>query len=121
MKTFKKIFKPLTLKEIGKKVTSQIIECLKNGTIPWKSGLLGQASSMVNCNGVAYRGVNQWLTISKAILEGYKSNRWITFNQCRKEGGSIVKGSKVYLLLNGYLNIDLTKIVLLVVVMLKKN
>ena len=94
MKTFKKIFKPLTLKEIGKKVTSQIIECLKNGTIPWKSGLLGQASSMVNCNGVAYRGVNQWLTISKAILEGYKSNRWITFNQCRKEGGSIVKGSK---------------------------
>jgi antirestriction protein ArdC len=42
----------------------------------------------------AYKGLNQMLLSMIAVNKGYAKNSWLTFNQVRELGGSVLKGEK---------------------------
>ena len=83
-----------TIKDITKKVSSGIIECLEQGTIPWESGFTSQYGLPISYEGKPYQSMNRWILLAQMILKGYDSNQWITFNRCRKEEGHVLKGQK---------------------------
>jgi len=41
-----------------------------------------------------YRGGNRWSLVLQQLVNGYSSNRWLTFNQARELGLMVTKGSK---------------------------
>lgn len=84
----------MNTKEITKKVTEGILECLKKGVAVWSSPVMSALGMPEKFDGGFYKGLNTWILNSQTILKGYDSNKWITFNRCRKEGGHILKGSK---------------------------
>lgn len=98
MKTYNKKFKkytPLTIDAISKNVTSLVINCLKEGTIPWQSGMLNQNTVQISMlTDKPYEGLNQWILYLSAILNKYRANQWITFLECKKRGGHVLKGQK---------------------------
>jgi antirestriction protein ArdC len=70
-------------------ITSKIVEALESGVVPWQKPW----TTAMPCNLISqkdYRGINVWLT----GMQGFPSKYWLTFNQCAKLGGRIVKGSK---------------------------
>lgn len=88
-------------KEIAQKVCDRILEEIaKNGFLPWvkpwgKQNAVKVVDGFVeitlspaawNRNGVQYKGVNTYLPVGE----------YITFAQCKKEGGSVKKGAKGY-------------------------
>ena len=78
---------------IGEKVTTRMITLLEEGTVPWKRPWSvggGDLSPRNPVTGTVYRGRN-WLLLS---LMGWDSPYFVTYNQARCAGGSVVKGSK---------------------------
>lgn len=72
-------------------ITDRIVEALENGVVPWQkpwSGGNGIARNLISKK--AYQGVNVIMT----GLQAFDSEYWLTFNQCKKLGGNIIKGSK---------------------------
>lgn len=72
-------------------ITNRIIEELEKGVIPWQkpwSGGTGNAKNLISKK--PYQGINQIMT----SLQAFESEYWLTFNQCKKLGGSVKKGSK---------------------------
>jgi antirestriction protein ArdC len=70
-------------------VTSQIIESLESGVVPWRKPW----SSAMPCNLVsqkAYRGMNVFMLATA----GFESKYWLTLNQANSLGGRIKAGSK---------------------------
>lgn len=67
-------------------VTDRIIEELEKGIVPWKKPWVGAEGAVSHVTGKAYSLLNQ-------LLLG-KSGEWLTFNQVKKEGGSVKKGEK---------------------------
>jgi len=69
-------------------VTDRIIELLEKGTVPWqqpwKNGLLPM--NLVSKR--PYKGINVWLLSSM----NYENNVWVTFEQLKKLGGSVLRG-----------------------------
>jgi len=70
--------------KVYKIITDKIIGRLKEGNISWKKGWIGQKINYVSRN--SYSGVNLLL------LE--KPGEYLTFNQAKKLGGHVKKGSK---------------------------
>jgi len=70
--------------KVYKIITDKIISRLKEGNISWKKGWIGQKINYVSRN--SYSGVNLLL------LE--KPGEYLTFNQAKKLGGHVKKGSK---------------------------
>lgn len=68
-------------------VTNRIIAELDKGIIPWHKPWTGTAGAWSRSTGRAYSLLNQWLM---------PAGEYATFNQIKKEGGKIVKGSKGY-------------------------
>ena len=72
-----------------RKVTNEIIDRLRCGTIPWrqtwKSGLPTNAVSHR-----PYRGINVWLLSQHE----YQSNLWLTYNQARQLDGYVKRGER---------------------------
>ena len=80
-------------KDIYSKVTKKIIESLENKAPAWEFpfDFIGPQNAVTK---KTYQGINFfWLSVLQMSLN-YKSHKWITFNQARKEGGCIKKGSK---------------------------
>tara|TARA_R110002124_G_scaffold19175_5_gene77230 strand:+ start:158 stop:1072 length:915 start_codon:yes stop_codon:yes gene_type:complete len=76
------------------KITNQIIEALEQGEIPWEKPWNTAATAPQSVHGKAYRGFNSmWLGFVAARL-GYSDPRWITYNQAKKQGGTVRKGQK---------------------------
>lgn len=72
-------------------ITNRIIEELEKGIVPWQkpwSGGSGTSKNLISKK--PYQGINQIMT----GLQAFDSEYWLTFNQCKKLGGSIKKGSK---------------------------
>jgi antirestriction protein ArdC len=69
---------------VYKIITDKIINRLKKGNISWKKGWIGQKINYISRN--SYSGINLLL------LE--KPGEYLTFNQAKKLGGHIKKGSK---------------------------
>ena len=64
---------------------------------------LGNSSSLWEMNpngfqksvdGNPYKGMNSLILPLIAHMQGFESTQWITFNRCKKEDGSVKKGSK---------------------------
>ncbi len=68
-------------------VTQRIIEQLDAGIIPWLKPWTGTAGAWSRSTGKAYSLLNQWLM---------PQGEYATFNQIKKEGGKVTKGSKGY-------------------------
>jgi antirestriction protein ArdC len=70
-------------KKIDEIITEKILDKMKEGIIPWhKPWTYGRAVSRA---GRLYTGINAWLL---------PSGEYITFNQIKKEGGTLTKGSE---------------------------
>lgn len=76
-------------------ITEQILSLLDKGIIPWRKtwspgNFEGAGGQMNLTTKKEYRGINQILL----SCMGFNSPYWVTFNQCKKLGGKIIKGSK---------------------------
>lgn len=74
------------------KIAQDIIAALKDGTAPWiKPWTPEQSASPYNpVSGTRYKGVN-FIYLS---MQGKLDPRWVTFNQAKKNGWQVKKGSK---------------------------
>lgn len=82
-----------TNQQIFENVTNKIIEGLKQGIVPWHSGLKDSfnAFPMNMATKRSYSGINILLL---GLQDEYKYSLWGTFNQIRKLGGKVSKGEK---------------------------
>lgn len=71
------------------KVTQRMIDALEAGTVPWRKPW--KSSMPMSIHGRNYRGFNAVLL---ALLGGFESPVWLTFNQAKERGGSVRKGEK---------------------------
>jgi antirestriction protein ArdC len=70
-------------------ITDRFIKALESGVIPWETPW--KTCRPLNFTSKhEYSGINVW-TLS---LAGFSAPRWATFNQIKKAGGTIIKGSK---------------------------
>lgn len=79
------------------KITTYILDAMKNGVAPWKKPWTGYKAPNQNLfSRHHYTGTNLLMFWIMGILEPerLKSPYWATFNQAKKAGGSIKKGSK---------------------------
>ena len=77
-------------------ITDRIIEAIEQGKgLPWQKPWRGREGMPVNHRGIPYRGINTFILSYAASVNGYKSNFWLTPNQVRKMGGTILKGEHV--------------------------
>lgn len=68
-----------------KVITDKVIEMLENGIIPWKKGWIGGHGAVSHSTGKPYSFANQIMLMGK-------SGEYLTFNQCKAEGGRVKKG-----------------------------
>ena len=74
-------------KDIYTEISNRIIEELEQGIIPWRKPWTGVGTGAIShTTGRPYSVLNQMLLL--------KPGEYITFNQCKKEGGSVKKGAK---------------------------
>jgi antirestriction protein ArdC len=83
-------------KDVATIVTDRIIEALEKGIAPWarpwkRIGGVGPTSF---ASGKPYRGINVLILEATAMLEGYTSQYWVTYNQAKKLGGNVRKDEK---------------------------
>lgn len=75
------------MKDLYSEISTRIIEQLEQGIIPWKKPWSGVSSGAIShATGRPYSLLNQM------ILE--QPGEYITWSQCKQEGGSVKKGSK---------------------------
>ena len=79
--------------EIQERVTQEIIEALETHNSLWSKEWTGGMPASADTK-KPYNGINLLILSIKAMVKGYKSNYWITMNQCNKLGGRINKGEK---------------------------
>ena len=77
-----------TVQEI---VTSQIIQALEAGVIPWRQPWTnrGAAFPMSMATGRPYRGINVFLLLAAATTQGYRSAWWGSLKKIREHGGRV--------------------------------
>ena len=73
-------------KKICQMVTDRLIEEMEKGIIPWNKPWHGTSSCISHTSGKPYSLVNQFVLGAPG--------EYITFNQCKAEGGSVTKGAK---------------------------
>lgn len=71
-------------------ITNQIIDKLKQGTVPWHRPWTTDDMPKNFISKKDYRGINTFLLLSM----GYNSPYWLTFKQAKQKGGKIKKGEK---------------------------
>ena len=82
----------ILVNKLREQIADKFIKSLKEDVIPWEKGWF-LTESPVNHSGKAYRGINRlWLSVV-AEENGYKDNRWMTFNQAVSKGYKIKSGS----------------------------
>ena len=75
------------MKDLYTEIANNIIAQLEQGVIPWKKPWTGVSSGAIShATGRAYSLLNQM------ILS--KPGEYVTFNQCKQEGGKVKKGAK---------------------------
>lgn len=83
-------------RDIRKEVTDSIVAALERGVMPWRRpwnetgmgvGLPTNAST-----GRAYNSGNRLILLAAGLDASYQDNRWLTFNQAKALGGSVMKG-----------------------------
>ena len=72
--------------DIYKEITDRIIAQMEQGIIPWQKPWVAHAAAVSHVTGKPYSLLNQMLLA--------RPGEYVTFNECRREGGSIRKGEK---------------------------
>lgn len=84
-------------RDLYEAVTSQILDALDKGTVPWRMpwnrGSSGGLPISIS-TGKPYRGCNAFLLAVAAHCRGFESNKWCTFNQAKDLGAAVRKGAK---------------------------
>jgi len=77
-------------------VTAKLIDALEQGVVPWDKPWKDRAGNWPTSMSTKrpYRGINVWILSVEAMLKGYTSPYWVTFNQAKKLGGSVRKGEE---------------------------
>lgn len=75
-------------------ITNKIIEALENGTVPWRKPWVNVGPPKNLASKTNYNGINVLMLSLTREANGYKSNYWLTYNQAKKLGGQVKKGSK---------------------------
>lgn len=74
--------------KIFEMVTDRIIKEMEQGIVPWQKPWNGTGMGCVShMTGRPYSLINQ-------MLLGFRAGEWLTFNQCKAEGGSVKAGEK---------------------------
>ena len=73
-------------KKICQMITDRLIAEMEKGIIPWTKPWHGSSACISHTTGKPYSLVNQF------VLD--RPGEYITFNQCKAEGGSVKKGAK---------------------------
>lgn len=73
-------------KKICKMVTDRLIAEMEKGIIPWNKPWHGSAGAISHTTGKPYSLLNQFLLCNR-------KGEYITFNQCKAEGGKVKKGA----------------------------
>ena len=68
-------------------VTDRIIAEMEKGIIPWQRPWNGGECCISHTTGRPYSWLNQ-------LMLGGKVGEWITFKQCKAEGGNVKRGEK---------------------------
>jgi antirestriction protein ArdC len=76
--------------KIYEMITQSIIDKLEQGIVPWRKTWQAGMSPRSLTSKRPYRGVNHFLL----SMSGFESPFWATFNQIKKQGGTIKKGEK---------------------------
>ena len=84
-----------TKADIEARIVESILNALNEGIVPWRKpwkSLGGFPANLVT--GKPYRGINPFILHATAMVNGYQSRYWLTFNQARKLKGKVRKGEK---------------------------
>lgn len=86
-------------KDIYTRVTERIIAELEKGIRPWVKPwsvehTAGRITKPLRHNGTPYRGMNILLLWGEALLKGFISPIWMTYNQAQELGGYVRKGAQ---------------------------
>ena len=86
----------MTQEQIIKSINDKVIEGLQNQGLkwfrPWKAGEENQPLNRLSKK--YYTGFNIFLLNNQMIMNGYKSNQWLTFKQVTEMNGQVKKGSR---------------------------
>lgn len=84
--------------DIHQTVTDRIIRELENGTVPWVCpwgrSNCGVALPRNATTGRAYSGINILMLWGSVEMQGFSTQKWLTFRQALAEGGNVRKGEK---------------------------
>jgi|9_EtaG_2_1085328.scaffolds.fasta_scaffold04831_3 antirestriction protein ArdC len=82
-------------KDIYQIITEQVIKGLEEGGHKWFQSWAGNTDTMTisHTTGKIYKGINQMLLSMSMYFNEYSSREFITFNQAKKLGGKVKKGS----------------------------
>lgn len=87
----------VSVADLYARVTQQVITALEAGVppwvCPWSRNGLGSALPVNATTSRPYRGINVLLLNARQWECGFRSNRWLTFNQARSLGAHVRKGS----------------------------
>lgn len=75
-------------------INNKILEMLDNGIVPWHKTWKNMCSPVNMVTKKPYRGINWFLLSCATAANGYKSNKWATYEQINKKKGFVKKGEK---------------------------
>lgn len=85
------------MKNVQQKLTQQLLERMKSGSLPWRDQWAKTGSPSLPMNWStkdSYSGVNiiiLWMAMEE---RGYEHNAWLTYNQARAFGGQVRKNER---------------------------
>ena len=81
--------------EITRQLADEFIKGLKEGQLPWTSGFDPVKLYPHNpASGTKYQGTSKLILLIESWKKGYEDPRWMTFNQAKQLGASVMKGEK---------------------------
>ena len=76
-------------------ITDEIVALLEKGTLPWRRPWrMAGGGVPLRHGGEGYRGINAFLLGMRAVLMGYTSPYWMTFQQARSMDACVRKGER---------------------------
>jgi antirestriction protein ArdC len=75
-------------------VTDRIVSLLESGVAPWRKTWKAVDVPRSMSTGKPYKGLNVFMLMGTAMLEGYSSPFWGTFKAVKERGGNVRKGEK---------------------------
>lgn len=82
------------LRDVYADVTNRMLAQLEAGTVIWHQRWHSQAVGMPTNldSGRVYRGLNVFILLFEAMIQGYPTNRWGSYKQITERGGQVRKG-----------------------------